>query len=68
MSNIPVVVLGIKRANNKAVATAKHLRKVGFKNVSIYYGIDLKKDTNKIIFNTFYSILHLFNINSRIFR
>ena len=31
MSNIPVVVLGIKRAYNIAVSTAKHLRKVGFK-------------------------------------
>jgi hypothetical protein len=48
MTSIPVVVLGIKRANNKAVSTANHLRKVGFKNVSIYYGIDLKKDTKKI--------------------
>ena len=44
MSNIPVVVMGIKRANDKAEETASHLRKVGFKNVSIYYGIDLKNN------------------------
>ena len=48
MSSIPVVVMGIKRANDKAEETASHLRKVGFKNVSIYYGIDLKKNKEKV--------------------
>ena len=42
MSSIPVVVLGIKRAKFKAEATKKHLKDIGFKNVSIYYGLDIK--------------------------
>ena len=48
MSNIPLVVMGIRRLKNKALSTANHLRKVGFKNVSIYYGIDLKMDKDKV--------------------
>tara|TARA_R110000803_G_scaffold70074_1_gene132773 strand:+ start:148 stop:810 length:663 start_codon:yes stop_codon:yes gene_type:complete len=43
MSSIPVVVLGIKRANFKALQTKNHFKKMGFKNVSIYYGLDIKK-------------------------
>ena len=48
MSSIPVVVLGIKRLKRKAITTANHLRKEGFKNVSIYYGIDLKNNKDKV--------------------
>ena len=42
MSSIPVVVLGIKRKQKRVKDTVNHLRKVGFKNVSIYYGYDIK--------------------------
>ena len=42
MSSIPVVVLGLRRAKFKAEATKKHLKDIGFKNVSIYYGLDIK--------------------------
>lgn len=43
MSSIPVIVMGIRRAKNKAEATRKHLRDIGFKNVKIFYGLDIKK-------------------------
>jgi hypothetical protein len=51
MSSIPVFVLGIKRNAERSLATAKHLKSIGFKNVSIYNGDDLKnnikyKDSN----------------------
>lgn len=42
MSSIPVVVLGIKRAKFKAEATKKHLKDIGFKNVSVHFGLDIK--------------------------
>ena len=42
MSNMPVVVLGLRRARFKAEQTKKHLKDIGFKNVSIHYGLDLK--------------------------
>jgi len=42
MSSIPVVILGLKRANYKALSTKKHFKKNGFKNVSIFYGLDIK--------------------------
>ena len=42
MSSIPVVVLGLKRKQKRVKDTVNHLRKVGFKNVSIYYGYDIK--------------------------
>ena len=53
MSSITVFVLGIKRNAARASATATHLKKIGFKNVSIYYGDDLKNnityDDGKVI-------------------
>jgi len=42
MSSIPVVVLGLRRTKKRAIETRNHLKKVGFKNVSIYYGYDIK--------------------------
>lgn len=48
MSSIPVVVMGIKRLSSKATQTASHLRSIGFKKVSIKYGIDLKKDISEL--------------------
>ena len=49
MSSIPVVVMGIKRAQSKAIKTKKHFNKLGFNNVSIFYGLDLKgKNPEKV--------------------
>lgn len=42
MSSIPVIILGLRRARFKAEQTKKHLKDIGFKNVSIHYGLDLK--------------------------
>lgn len=43
MSKIPVFVLGIKRKSGRAQQTARHLKKVGFSNVKIFWGLDLKR-------------------------
>ena len=49
MSSIPVVIMGLKRANSKAKSTQRHFKKMGFKNVSIFYGLDIKgKNPEKI--------------------
>jgi len=42
MSSIPVIILGIRRKGSRARQTLSHLKKIGFKNVKIYYGLDIK--------------------------
>tara|TARA_R110000824_G_scaffold96745_1_gene231440 strand:- start:917 stop:1534 length:618 start_codon:yes stop_codon:yes gene_type:complete len=46
MINVPVFVVGIKRASYKANQTARHLRKY-FSNVKIYWGHDIKGKEQK---------------------
>ena len=53
MSSIPVFVLGVNRKGmkEKAIATRNHLKKVGFKNVRIYYGADIRNKPTYIADN-----------------
>ena len=38
-----IIILGIKRNQNRAIETQKHLKDLGFMNVDIFWGIDIKE-------------------------
>ena len=38
-----IIVLGIKRNSERAIETQKHLKDLGFMNVDIFWGTDLKE-------------------------
>jgi len=40
-----IIILGIKRNENRALETQKHLKDLGFMNVDIYWGLDIKETT-----------------------